>query len=74
MGALVIVVITIFVIITIVRRCLLIKQSGGRRDSNNFGLIRVPAKIYIVSKYWQRYTFKKSVPFIKAVRRQWSSL
>ena len=60
MGALVIVVINIVVaIITIVRRCLLIKQSGGRRDSNNFGLIRVPAKIYIVSKNWQRYTYRK---------------
>ena len=67
MGALVIVVITIFVIITIVRRCLLIKQSGGRRDSNNFGLIRVPAKINMVSKNWQGCTYMKSVPFIKAV-------
>ena len=52
MGALVIIVVAIINIVvnSIALRHHLIKQSGGRRDSNNFGLIRVPAKIYSFQK------------------------
>ena len=50
-----------------VLRCLLINESDGRRELNKNEVIRVPPR-NIVSKYWQRYICRKSVPFIRAVR------
>jgi len=55
MGALVIMVVAIINIVvnSIALRHPLIKQSGGGRELNKTEVIRVPAKIYIVSKNWQ---------------------